>query len=80
MRPAEIPFSIQLLKLQEPCPPFKSAHSSRAPAAFECCDKAGISPGSPYIQMTHAEIPFSIQLLKIQEPCPPFQMVNLPEF
>ena len=49
----------------------------RAPAAFKCCDEEGISPGSPYIQMTPAEIPFYMQLLKIQEPCLPFQMVSL---
>ena len=46
-------------------------------AFFKCHDVAGISPGSPYIQLRPAEIPFSIQLLKIQEPCPPFHMVTL---
>ena len=25
--------------------------------SFKCCDEEGISPGSPYIQMTPAEIP-----------------------
>ena len=49
MTPAEIPFSMQLLRIQEPCPPFqmvsllkvagalpsfKSGVSSRAPAAL----------------------------------------------
>ena len=45
--------------------------------SFNCCDEEGISPGSPYTQMTPDGIPFSIQLLKIQEPCPPFLMVSL---
>ena len=56
----------QHLKLQVPCPLLKLV-----------TDEEGISPGSPYIQMTPAEIPFYMQLLKIQEPCPPFQMVSL---
>ena len=45
--------------------------------SFKRCDEEGISPGSPYIQMTPAEMSISIQLLKIQEPCPPFQIVSL---
>ena len=53
MTSAEIPFSKQLLKIQEPCPPFqmvslcrspalfKSGHSSRAPAALSVVMKRG---------------------------------------
>ena len=39
MRPAEIPFSIQLLKIQEPCPPFQmvSLNESGQLVEFPVC-------------------------------------------
>ena len=36
MRPAEIPFSIQLLRIQEPCPPFQMVSLRHAALDSQC--------------------------------------------